>query len=151
VGCILFETLAGQPPFGGPMMHGTQLTPGIITERNSALVVVLTLVTCGAYGLYWVFKTSDELKQATGDSTINPALDLLLSLVTCGLWSWYVQFRDAQIAHRFVSTRDASHKDQSQMILILNVATFVVGVTGLLAMFLTQEELNKLSRVSNGR
>jgi len=125
------------------------LQPGVLTERNSALVLVYTFISCGFYGLYWTFKTSEELRNATGDQTINPGLDLLLTLLTCGVWSMYTLFRNAQKVQSVLGPRDAMKKDQSQMVLMLCIANFFVGVTGFVAMFIVQEELNLLARAAN--
>jgi hypothetical protein len=115
-------------------------------ERNSAMVLVLMLVTCGIYAFYWFYVTSEELRDATSDSTINPLTDLLLLLVTCGLWGLYVEYRNTQKVQAILLRTDPYRKDQSQTILILNLAQFVVGFTGLVATYMTQEEYNALAR-----
>ena len=132
----------GPPPGGPPPANPA----GVIQERNSALVVVLMLVTCGIYYAYWIFKTSDELQRTTGDPTINPALDLVLSLVTCGLWGFYVHYRNAQKLHALLVRLDPQHQDQSSAVLLLCVATIFVGVTGVIASYLVQEDFNRLAR-----
>ena len=145
--------MAGPGGFpGGPMMPGLPpLVPGAIKERNSGVVVVLSLVTCGVYALYWLFKTSEELKAATNDAQINPAIDLVVSLLTCGLWGIAVTYRNAQKVHQTILPYHPQHKDQSQTIILLSVASLVVGVTWLVSVFLTHEELNMLARASNGQ
>jgi hypothetical protein len=110
------------------------------------LVVVLTLITCGIYYAYWIYKTSDELQRATGDPSINPVLDVILSLVTCGIWGFYVQYRDAQKLHGLLVRINPQHQDQSNAVLILCVATYFVGVTGIIATYIVQEEFNRLAR-----
>ncbi|MFO0675641.1 MAG: DUF4234 domain-containing protein [Polyangiaceae bacterium] len=139
-----------QPP-GYPMApYGPPpLRPGVLVERNSALVLVYSFVSCGIYALYWTYKTSEELRGATDDATINPGLDLLLTVLTCGVWTIYTLYRNAQKVQAILGPRDPNKKDQSQMVLMLCIANFFVGVTGFVAMFLVQEELNLLARASN--
>jgi cytochrome bd-type quinol oxidase subunit 2 len=120
----------------------------MVQERNAVVVVLLCLVTCGIYFLYWVYKTSDELRQALSEESINPALDLLLTMVTCYIWAIYVHHRNSQHAHRILAARDPWHIDQTQTILILCIAQLVVGVTGLIATYLLQEELNRVARLT---
>lgn len=110
------------------------------------MVLVLTFVTCGLYAIYWHYVTSGELRDATGDTTINPTLDLVLLLVTCGLWGIFLDYRIAQKAHEFLKVREPTHADQSQTVLILGIATLVVGVTMWVALYIAQDELNKLAR-----
>ncbi len=137
-------------PQPGPGYYGPPPAPlpppGTIQERNSVVVLLLSIVTCGVYFVYWVYQTSTELKQATGDADVNPTLDLVLSLVTCTLWSYYVLYRDADKLHRILVGVDPSHKDQSQTVLILCVAALFVGVTGPVAIYLVQEDFNRLAR-----
>jgi hypothetical protein len=47
--------------------------------RNPTLVIVLTIVTCGIYGLYWFYKTFEELKQHNGEG-LGGVVGLILSL-----------------------------------------------------------------------
>lgn len=132
------------PPagFAGP----GRLVPGIVQERSAAMVLVWMLVSCGGYAFYWFYKTSDELRQALSDETIKPGMDLLLLLVTCGLWGIYIQYRNAQKVHAYLVQANPQRKDQSQTILIMNLAQFVVGVTGLIGVYMCQEEYNLLAK-----
>jgi len=57
---------------------------GKVGEKRSPLVVLLlTIVTLGLYGLYYYFKTFDEMKQYSGEG-VGGAVGLLLS-VFCGI------------------------------------------------------------------
>ena len=37
-------------------------------ERNLALAIVLTLITCGIYGIYWFIVLSDDVKEYSNDA-----------------------------------------------------------------------------------
>jgi drug/metabolite transporter (DMT)-like permease len=120
-----------------------------VQQRNAAVVIVLALVTCGIYMIYWFYKTSAELQEALQDEDINPMVDLILVIVTCFIWGIYVEYRNSQKAYAVLSQRDPRAVDQTQTILILNIAQLIVGVTGLIATYILQEELNKLARLTN--
>ena len=51
-----------------------------MTKRSIATVIILTIVTCGIYGWWWVYTTSQELHQASGISKFDPVLLLLLTI-----------------------------------------------------------------------
>jgi hypothetical protein len=51
---------------------------------NPTQVFILALVTCGIYGLYWMYKNFEELKQHTGEG-----LGGLVGLLTCFVWAGY--------------------------------------------------------------
>jgi hypothetical protein len=121
---------------------------GAITERNGAMVIVLSIFTCGVYYLFWCYNTTSELKAALADEELKPGLDILLIVVTCTLWSVYAQYRNAQKVHAALLSRDPYAKDQSDMVLGLHLAGLLVGATGLIAVYILQEELNRLARMN---
>lgn len=111
-------------------------------------MIVLSIVTCGVYYLIWIYGTSKELKEALNDQEIKPGIDVLLSILTCTLWAVYVHYRNAQKVHAGLLSRDPTAKDQSDMILAMHLVGIFVGATGLISMYMLQEELNKLARIT---
>lgn len=110
-------------------------------------VAVLSFVTCGVYRLYWLYVTSREIQETLEDPEIRPGVDVLLSVLTCGIWAIYAEYRNAQRIHGALLSMDPYAKDQSEMVLILNVAGLFSGyVTWVVAAYIIQEELNKLAR-----
>ena len=62
-------------PYGGGI-HG-------IERRSIPLSVILTIVTCGLYGLYWIIKLNDEINQLAGEpNATSSGMVILLSIVT---------------------------------------------------------------------
>ena len=51
--------------------------------RNPVTVILLTIFTCGIYGLIWLYKTFEELKQHNGEG-LGGVAGMLLSLVIVG-------------------------------------------------------------------
>ena len=49
-------------------------------ERGVAFVIVMTIVTLGIYGLYWDYKTYEEMKQHTGDG-LGGVVGLVIGIV----------------------------------------------------------------------
>lgn len=137
-----------QPGYGPAFGPPVQLVPGVVKERSGGMVVLLTIVTCGIYKLFWLYRTTDELRAATGDTSLNPGIDVLLTVVTCGLWGVFVEFRNVQKIHAVLASRDPGRKDQSQTVLILFLASFIVLVTWLVASYVVQEEFNALAKAS---
>lgn len=48
--------------------------------RSVGMVIVLTIVTFGIYGLYWYYKTHEEMKQYSGEG-IGGAMALVITAV----------------------------------------------------------------------
>ncbi|OUQ42019.1 hypothetical protein B5E65_09505 [Gemmiger sp. An120] len=63
-------------------------------NKNIAVCVILSIVTCGIYGIYWLYTLNEAACQ------INPAewntsggMVILLSIVTCGIYSIYWNYK----------------------------------------------------------
>ena len=58
--------------------------------RSVALAIVLSIITCGIYGIYWFVVLNDEINALTGDASAPSGIVVfLLSLVTCGIYGIY--------------------------------------------------------------
>lgn len=65
-----------------------------ITGRNIAVAIILTLVTCGIYGIYWFIVLTDETNQLSGrPNETSGIVAFLLTLVTCGIYGWYWSYK----------------------------------------------------------
>jgi len=63
------------------------------TVRSIPAVIVLTIITCGLYGLVWYYEVSRELQEVTGQTDTSPGLEVLLIVLTCGLYVVYWWFK----------------------------------------------------------
>ncbi|MBE2254489.1 MAG: DUF4234 domain-containing protein [Myxococcus sp.] len=115
-----------------------------MTRRDLVVVGLLTFFTCGIYALIWQYKTTDELKAVTRRD-LNPGLEVLLTLVTCGLFGIYAHYRNAQLVTEQMKAWRGAHEDKSTLVLVLDLASLVVGVTWVAAVLVLQDELNKLA------
>ena len=41
-----------------------------ITKRDIAICIILTVVTCGIYGIVWFIQLTDDVKTASGDDKL---------------------------------------------------------------------------------
>ena len=64
------------------------------TETNIAIAVILSIVTCGLYGIYWMIKLNDEINQICGDTHANSGgMVFLFTLITCGIYGLYWMYK----------------------------------------------------------
>ncbi len=61
-------------------------------RRSPAKALVFSVITCGIYYFYWIYKISSEMKEHLGKSEINPGLDVLLSIL-CFPYSIYWSYQ----------------------------------------------------------
>lgn len=113
-------------------------------KRNPVTVAVLTLLTFGVYAYYWLYRTTDELKEETGRDDLNPLIDVLLAIVTVGFWGIYAGARNAKIAHEEMVARGHAHSDRSLAVAGVAALSLVSGWAWIVAMAMVQDDLNRL-------
>ena len=65
-----------------------------MTQRSIPICIILSIVTCGIYGIYWFVVLTDDVNAVAGDTQAPSGIVcFLLSLVTCGLYDlfWYYE------------------------------------------------------------
>jgi len=124
--------------------------PGIAKVRHPVGVAVLTLVTLGIYGLYWWYQVNREMvdlgkarnAEGLGD---NPTLSLL-AMFPGGLViipPYFSLYNAIQRMKRAQEVTIGEETVNGWIVLALIVASFFVGVTGIIVPGYMQAELNK--------
>ncbi len=80
--------------FGGGGFGGGAMQRGEV--RNPVMVLVFTMVSCGFYGLYWLWTSMQELNAGLGEERFNPVKEIALSMLTCGAWGYWLLWRIAE-------------------------------------------------------
>jgi len=57
------------------------------------MYVVLTLVTCGFWNLYWNYRQMVACNEMVGREEFNFLVWFLLVIVTCGIWHIFYQYK----------------------------------------------------------
>lgn len=106
--------------------------------RNPALVLVLSVITCGLYAIYWMYCARREVRDYLADAAISPGLDLLLAIICFPfVYVWY--YRMGRDVARMQTKAGLPVKDQSILLLIL--AFFGLGLVG---NFIIQDDMNEV-------
>lgn len=116
-----------------------------MTKRNPILVVALTFVTFTVYAYYWLYKTTDELKEESGRDDLSPILDVVLAALTLGLWGLWAAYRNARISHELLEDLGEKHTDRSLAVALFGAASFFSGWAWLVSMALLQDDFNRLA------
>ena len=65
-----------------------------VKERNLVLAIILSLVTCGIYSIYWFIVLTNDMNRLSGnENDTSGGVAFLLSLVTCGIYSYYWAYK----------------------------------------------------------
>lgn len=54
-------------------------------NRNLVVSIVLVFVTCGIYGLYWIYKLNDEITALSGEPGTSGIMFLVIGLFGLGI------------------------------------------------------------------
>lgn len=65
----------------------------MVKNRNIALCIILSLVTCGIYGWYWFVCLTDDTNTISGEPGTSGVVALVLTLVTCGIYGFYWAYK----------------------------------------------------------
>lgn len=114
-----------------------------IQTRNIVTCVILSIVTCGIYGIVWFFYIVNDLNKAAQTPDDKSAgMIILLSIVTCGIYSWIWLYNAGQKVDKIQQLNGESPSSSSVIYLVL--AIFGLGIVDYC---LIQSELNKVAAV----
>jgi len=110
-------------------------------KRDIAISVVLSIVTCGIYGIYWFVVLTDDIAEASGDHSISGATAFLLTLVTCNIYGIYWAYRMGQQLTVAKTNRGMTVSSSELSTLYLLLQLFGLSIVNYCMM---QNELNNL-------
>jgi hypothetical protein len=107
--------------------------------RSIVTAVLLTIVTCGIYGLYWQYMQFRTVNSWLGREEHNFLTYLLLTVVTCGIYGLYYEYKFAQSICEVQRARGLRVDDN------LPVIALVLGLLGfaMVTWCIEQNEINR--------
>lgn len=110
----------------------------MVRERSIPVMIILSIVTCGIYGLYWLACLNDDLNALTKRYEVSGGMAVLLSIVTCGIYRWYWLYKSGEKV-------DMIKNDSGEQSSYSAIVFLLLGVFGLdlVAYALAQDEINK--------
>ena len=112
-----------------------------IPNRSIVTAILLSFVTCGIYGIYWMIKLNDEANVASGDvNGTSGGTVFLFTLLTCGIYGLYWYYQMGKKMQVVGQRYGKPINDNSILYLILGV--FGVGIVNYC---LIQNDLNSVA------
>lgn len=112
----------------------------MIEQRNIAVCIVLSVVTCGIYGIYWFICLSNDANTASGTFGTSGGTAFILTLITCGIYGLYWAYKQGEKIDSAKNSRGIPSSNSGILYLVLSI--FGLGIV---AYALMQDELNKLA------
>ena len=123
------------------MDNNQNTNPGKVEQKNIALCVILSIVTCGLYGLYWLYTLTEDTKTLLGDANgTSGGIVVLLSIVTCNIYNLYWMFTQGEKIDRIKTSRGLPSSNSGILYLILSL----FGLS-IISYAIMQSEINKVA------
>lgn len=116
----------------------------MIKEKNIAICVVLTILTCGIYGIVWFISLTDDARLVSGDDRLSGGKAFLFTILTCGIYGFFWAYQMGKALNEARVRHGMSVTDNSVLYLILHF----LGL-GIVNYCLMQSELNNFSNINN--
>ena len=134
-----------QPQYNQPQYNQQPYgQPGGISfsQRNIAIAIILSIVTCGIYSIFWIVKMVDEVNEASGEpNATSGGIVFLLSLVTCGIYMFVWLYKAGEKLNNAKMMRGMPTDNDSGIVYLL-LAIFGFSIV---SYALIQSELNKIA------
>ncbi len=114
-----------------------------IRYRNVAVCILLSIITCGIYNLYWFVRMTDEVNAVSGEPDTSGGAALLLTLVTCGIYYFVWNYKIGDKLDRTRAYNGLATDSYGLVFLLLSL--FGLGIV---SQALAQNEINKYANVA---
>lgn len=116
-----------------------------IENRNIALCIILSVITCGIYGIYWLYRIIEDLNAASNDpSPTSGGMVIVLMLVTCNIYGWFWLYKAGQQMNQAKQLRGLP-PDPNASIIYLVLAIFGLNIV---SYAIIQNDLNTFSAMN---
>lgn len=112
----------------------------MIQRRDIAISIVLSIVTCGIYGIYWYYKLAQEVNIVTDTTNDTSAgMVLILTFITCGIYGLYWAYHAGE---RMAVTKQSRNIPSGGSEPVLYLILYLVAGIGAYA--IVQNDINML-------
>ena len=125
----------------------------IKTDRSIVMYILLTTITLGIYGYYFIYKLAQDVNEMCkddGQKTGGLIAFILLSFVTCGIYAYYWYYQVANRLQANASKYGITVTESGTTILLwCLIGLLVCGIGPLVAMHLIIKNTNAMAVVYN--
>ena len=104
-------------------------------QRSIPICIILSLITCGIYGIYWFICATDDANQVSNTYQTSGGMAFIFSLITCGIYGIYWAYK---MGEKVDIIRGTPGQNTNLIYLLLELFGF-----NIIVLALCQNELNK--------
>lgn len=125
----------------------------ISTNRSLVTYIVLSIVTCGIYGYYFLYTMARDVNimcEGDGEATSGLVVFIVLSFVTCGFYALYWYYKLANRLATNAPRYGLNFQENGTTVLMWYlIGLFVCGVGPYVAMYFLIKNTNALAAAYN--
>ncbi len=107
--------------------------------KSIPVCIILSIVTCGIYGIYWFVTLHNDANNASQEQNPTSAgVAVLLSIVTCSIYAMYWSYKQGEKLDKACTMRGLPTNNRSVIYLVLSI----FGLS-IVAYALMQDTINK--------
>lgn len=123
----------------GPSYSAPNMRAGVGTDRNIVVCIILTFITCGIYGLYWMYMLNKEINELAGEKEYTDGvLVIVFCIITCGIYGFFWNFKMGEQVDKINGNPDGNYN-----IIFLILSIFELAIVNHAIM---QDTINKAIR-----
>lgn len=112
----------------------------MVRSRSIAGAILLSIITCGLFTLYWMYKIFEESRYISGDNEGSAGLDLLLTFITCGIYGYFAVYKASKrLYHAELQHGSPYASDESVLVVVMYFFLSLVSLA------LLQSKINKFA------
>lgn len=122
-------------------------------DRGLISYILLSLITCGIYGYYFIYKMAHDVNiacEGDGEQTSGLVAFILLSLITCGIYAWVWYYK---LGNRLASNAGryglSIQENGTTVLLWCLFGVLLCGIGPLIAMNILIKNTNKICNAYN--
>ena len=141
-----YQNNGGQTP---PPYRGEKLKD----DRGLASYIILSIITCGIYGYYFIYKMAHDVNIACdgdGENTSGLVAFILLSMITCGIYAWYWYYKLGNRLANNAGRYGLGIQENGTTVLMWCIfGTLICGIGPFIAMYILIKNSNMICNAYN--
>ena len=111
----------------------------MVRSRSIGVSILLSVVTCGIYGMFWFVMLTDEVNELSDDHSTTGGMALLYSIITCGIYTFFWNYKMGKRMYDIQLKENVPANDNSILYIILNF----IGL-GIVSYAIIQSDINDI-------
>lgn len=113
----------------------------MVVKKSIAVSIILSIVTCGIYMLYWIASITNDVGVIRHDNNYRSGgMVVLLTIVTCGIYGFYWYFTTSRDIYNVEQDLNMRTSDNA----VINLLLSIFGLS-IVAIAIMQSSVNDLS------